>query len=101
MVESDRYFLADVIAQKGMERSKSLFVRDKESHNEYKIKVNQEKLGHFNSPIGIEGDQIMFFAYSAYLVRNKENLNLSDEVKVSLANLTEDSNPVILYAKIP
>lgn len=101
MVESDRYFLADVITYKGMDRSKSLFVRDKESHNQYKIKVNQEELGHFNSPIGIEGDQIMFFAYAAYLVRNKENLNLSDEAKASLANLTEDSNPVILYAKIP
>ena len=101
MVESDRYFLADVITQKSSDRSKSLFVRDRESHNQYKIKVNQEELGHFNLPIGIEGDQIMFFAYAAYLVRNKENLNLSDEAKASLANLTEDSNPVILYAKIP
>lgn len=101
MVESDRYFLADVVTQKGMDRSKSLFLRDKKSHNQYKIKVNQEELGHFNLPIGIAEDQIMFFAYAAYLVRNNENLDLSDEAKASLANLTEDSNPVILYAKIP
>ena len=45
MVESDRYFLADVITYKGMERSKSLFSRDKESHNQFKIKVNQERIG--------------------------------------------------------
>lgn len=100
MLESDRYFLADVITYKGMERSKSLFIRDKKSDNQFKIKLNQE-LGHFNSPIGIEGNQIMFFAYPAYLVRYKDQLNLSDEAKASLANLTEDSNPVILYAKIP
>lgn len=101
MVESDRYFLADVITLKGRDRSKSLFLRDNKSHNQFKIKVNQEELGHFNSPIGVKGDQIIFFAYAAYLVRNKENLNLSDKAKASLANLTEDSNPVILFAKIP
>jgi hypothetical protein len=101
MVESDRYFLADIVTFQDMQKSKSLFLRNKESCQQYKINVNEEELGHFYSPIGIEADQIVFYAYAGYLVRNRENLTLSDEAKVSLADLTEDDNPVILYAKIP
>ena len=101
MVESDRYFLADIVTFQNMEKSKSLYLQNKESHQQYKIKVDQEEFGHFYSPIGIEGDQIVFYAYAGYLVRNWDNLSLSDEAKASLANLSEDANPVILYAKIP
>jgi len=39
-------------------------------------------------------------AYAAYLVRNKENFHFGDDAKASLADLLEDSNPVILYAKM-
>jgi len=101
MAESDRYFLADVITQKGMDRNKSLFVIDKKLNSQYKLKVNQEELGHFNLPIGVEGDYIMFIAYAPYLIKNKESLNVSEEVMNQLADLKEDSNPVIIYAKIP
>lgn len=101
MAESDRYFLADVITQKGMDRNKRLFIRDKKLDRQFKIKVNQEELGHFNLPIGIEGEYIMFIAYAPYLIKNRESLNVSEEVMNQLADLKEESNPVILYAKIP
>ena len=101
VLESERYLLADIVTYKEMEKSKMLYLKNKKTHKEYKIKVNQEDYGHFYSPIGIEDDQIVFYAYAGYLARNRENLNLSKEAKSSLANLTEDANSVILYAKIP
>jgi hypothetical protein len=101
IVESDRYFLADVNTRKGMDRNKTLFIRDNQSGNQYKLRVNQEELGHFYLPIGIEGDHLMFIAYAPYLIKNSDDLNVSEEVKDQLADLKEESNPVILYAKIP
>ncbi|SFU19729.1 hypothetical protein SAMN04489724_0184 [Algoriphagus locisalis] len=98
--ETDKYFIALVATQKGRDRKKELYIWNKESGEDFKIELDEE-LGYFNSLIGIEGDQLVFIAYAPYLVRNSETLNLSPEAKASLTSVTEESNPVILYAKIP
>lgn len=98
--ETDKYLIAQVNTQKERDRKYELYIWNKESGKEFKLELDGE-LGYFNSPIGLEGDQLVFIAYAPYLVRNSESLNLSYEAKASLASVTEDSNPVILYAKIP
>ena len=98
--ETEKYFLAEVVTQKERDRKRELYSWNKESGKEFRIELDGE-LGYFNSLIGLEGDQLVFIAYAPYLVRNSESLNLSSEAKASLASVTEDSNPVILYAKIP
>jgi hypothetical protein len=99
--ETEKYLVADVVTQDQNGQKKELFIWNKSSNKEFKIEINKEEQGYFNSLIGIEGDQLVFITYAPYLVRNSEKLNLSDEAKASLATLTEESNPVILYAKIP
>ncbi len=98
--ENDRYFVAYVDFQKERGIKKTLYVWNKKTDEDFVMEIDEE-LGYFNSLIGLQGDQLVFIAYSPYLVRNSEKLNLSDKAKASLAAVTEDSNPVILYAKIP
>ncbi|WPR73925.1 6-bladed beta-propeller [Algoriphagus sp. NG3] len=98
--ENDRYFVAYVDYQKERDSKKTLYVWNKKTDKDFVMEIDEE-LGYFNSLIGLQGDQLVFIAYSPYLVRNSEKLNLSDKAKASLAAVTEDSNPVILYAKIP
>ncbi|MCE7056696.1 6-bladed beta-propeller [Algoriphagus sp. AGSA1] len=98
--ENEQYFVAYVNFQKERDIKKTLYVWNKKTDKEFIMEIDGE-LGYFNSLIGLEGDQLVFIAYAPYLVRNSEKLNLSDKAKASLATVTEDSNPVILYAKIP
>jgi len=101
LMETEKYLLADVITQKEQDRKRELYIWNKDSDRAFKIVINEDAYGYFNTPIGIEKDQIVFIAYAPYLVRNSEKLNLSPEAKAALASVTEDSNPVIIYAKIP
>lgn len=98
--DTDKYLIAQVNTQKERDQKKELYIWNKESGKELRIELDEE-LGYFNSLIGIEGDQLVFIAYAPYLVRNSETLNLSPDAKSALASVNEDSNPVILYAKIP
>lgn len=98
--ETDKYLIAEVRTQKEQNTKRELYAWNKKSDKEFKIELNGA-LGYFNSLIGIENGHLVFIAYAPYLVRNKETLNLSPEAKVSLTLVTEDSNPVLLYAKIP
>lgn len=98
--ENDKYLVAYVVLQKERDRKYELYIWNKESDKEFKIEIDGE-LGYFNSLFGLDGDQLVFIAYAPYLVRNSETLNLSPEAKTALASVTEDSNPVIIYAKIP
>jgi hypothetical protein len=82
-------------------RKREVYIWNKSTGKEFKFEIDEEEQGYFESPIGIEGDQLVFIAYAPYLVRNSEKLNLSVEAKASLASITEDSNPVILYVRIP
>lgn len=100
MEENERYMIVNVVTQKERESNIELYIWDKSSNKEFKI-VLDEELGYFNSIIGIEENYLVFIAYAPYLVRNNESLNLSSEAKTALRNLSENSNPVILYAKIP
>ncbi|WP_339702396.1 6-bladed beta-propeller [Algoriphagus aquimarinus] len=99
--ENDKYLMAYVVLQKERTRKRELYIWNKKSGKEFKMEIDEEEQGYFKMPIGIEGEQLVFIAYAPYLVRNSEILNLSPEAKVSLASVTDDSNPVILYAKIP
>lgn len=101
LFESGKYLVAEIMTQQELYKKRELFIWNKKSRKEFKIEIDEDEQGYFQSPIGIEGDQLVFIAYAPYLVRYKENLNFSDEAKSSLAKLTEDSNPVIIYAKIP
>ncbi|WP_425637702.1 6-bladed beta-propeller [Algoriphagus yeomjeoni] len=99
--ETEKYLLADVVTQQERVRKRELYIWNKESGKEFKLEIDEEEQGYFESPIGIEGDQLVFIAYAPYLVRNSETLNLSPDAKSALTSVTEDSNPVIIYAKIP
>lgn len=99
--ETEKYLLADVVTQKERVRKREVYIWNKSTGKEFKFEIDEDEQGYFNSIIGIEGDQLVFIAYAPYLVRNSEKLSLSAEAKASLANLTEDSNPLIIYAKIP
>ncbi|REG94426.1 6-bladed beta-propeller protein [Algoriphagus antarcticus] len=101
LFDTEKYFIAIVATQKERDRKKELYIWNKSTNKEFKIEIDEDEQGYFSTPIGIEGNQLVFIAYSPYLVSNSENLNLSDEAKASLSNLTEDSNPVIIYARIP
>lgn len=99
--ETEKYLLADVVTQKERVRKRELYIWNKSTGKEFKFEIDEEEQGYFESPIGIEGDQLVFIAYAPYLVRNSENLKLSSAAQASLATITEDSNPVIIYVKIP
>ncbi|WP_339754734.1 6-bladed beta-propeller [Algoriphagus aquimarinus] len=99
--ETEKYLLADVVTQNESGQKKELYIWNKSTNKEFKIVIDEDEQGYFNSLIGLEGDQLVFISYAPYLVRNSETLNLSPEAKASLSSVTEDSNPVILYAKIP
>ncbi|PZX50719.1 6-bladed beta-propeller protein [Algoriphagus ratkowskyi] len=99
--ETEKYLLADVVTQNESGQKKELYIWNKSTGKEFKIEIDEDEQRYFQSPIGIEGDQLVFIAYAPYLVRNSETLNLSVKAKASLASVTEESNPVILYATIP
>lgn len=99
--ETADYLMADVVTQRERIRKRELYIWNKSSGREFKIEIDEDESGYFNSPIGIEKDQLLFIAYAPYLIRSKEKLQLSKEASASLATVTEDSNPVILYVKIP
>ena len=98
--ETEKYLLADVVTQDENGQKKELYIWNKSTNKEFKIEIEGDEQGYFNSLIGIEGDQLVFIAYAPLLVRNSEKLNLSPDAKSALASVTEDSNPVIIYAKI-
>lgn len=99
--ETEKYLLADVVTQKERVRKRELYIWNKSTGKEFKFEIDEDKQGYFQSLIGVEGDQLVFIAYAPYLVRNSEKLNLSPEAKAALSSVIEDSNPVIIYAKIP
>jgi hypothetical protein len=101
MAETAEYFLADVISQGSEFRKKEIFILNKKTQKQLKFLVDENGLGQFYNPIGIEGDQIVFIAYAPYLIKNSKLLKASPAILEQLSKLTEDSNPVILYAKIP
>ncbi len=101
MAETADYFLADVITQSSEFRKKELLILTKKTRKQVKFLVDEEGLGHFYNPIGIEGDQIVFIAYAPYLIKNLNTIKASPAILEQLSKLSEDSNPVILYAKIP
>jgi hypothetical protein len=99
--ETPDYILADAITQSADFRKKEIFIFNKKTQKQMKFLVDEEGLGQFYSPIGIEGDQILFIAYSQYLIKNIKSIKASSEILAVLSKLKDDSNPVILYAKIP
>jgi len=101
MAETADYFFSDVITQSSEFRKKELFILNKKTQKQLKFLVDEEGLGQFYSPIGIEGDQIVFIAYAPYLIKNLNSIKASPAILEQLSKLSEDSNPVILYAKIP
>lgn len=101
MQETEDYFLADVISQGSDFRKKEIFLWDKRNEIQLKFEVNEEELGHFYNPIGVEGNQIIFVAYAQYLIQNQDLIKADQRILDQLSTLEEDSNPVILYAKIP
>jgi hypothetical protein len=101
MAETADYFLADVKSQGAKFRKKEIFILNKKTQKQLKFLVDEEGLGQFYNPIGIQGDQIVFIAYAPYLIKNRDLLKASSAILEQLSKLTEDSNPVILYAKIP
>lgn len=101
LAETPDYFLADVITQSAEFRKKEIFILNKKTQKQMKFLVDEEGLGQFYSPIGIEGDQIVFIAYAPYLIKNIKSIKASPDILAELKELKEDSNPVILYAKIP
>jgi hypothetical protein len=98
--ENERFLMADIVTQREQERKRELYILEKSANKEFKVEFDED-LGYFNSPFGLKNDQILFIAYAPYLIRNGDKLKMSEEAKLALLDLTEDSNPVILYAKIP
>jgi hypothetical protein len=99
--ETKTHLLVDVLIQSESGVRKEIVILNKVKNEWIKIKVDEENTGYFYTPIGLSGDQIIFISYAPYVVRNLEKLTLSTTAKNSLKFLTEESNPVILYAKIP
>ncbi|MEP1088596.1 MAG: hypothetical protein ABJH01_18110 [Algoriphagus sp.] len=87
--------------QKEGEIWKELVILNKDSKVARKIKVSADINGHLMTPIGLENDTILFISYALYLVRNRQNLNLSKEALSIIETVKEEDNPAILYAKIP
>ncbi len=98
--ENGGFLIADIVTQKEQERKRELYILEKSANKEFKVEFDED-LGYFNSPFGLSDDQILFIAYAPYIIRNRDKLKMSEEAKSALLELTEDSNPVILYAKIP
>jgi hypothetical protein len=99
--ETKTHLLVDVLIQNESGVKKEIVILNKVKNEWIKIKVDEENIGYFYTPIGLTGDQIIFISYAPYVIRNLEKLTLSTAAKNSLKSLTEESNPVILYAKIP
>lgn len=98
--ENEGFLFADIITQKEKDRKRELYVWRKSDNKELVIEIDED-LGYLNSPFGLKNDKILFIAYAPYLIRNIDKINMGEEVKLSIMSLTEDSNPVIIYAKIP
>jgi hypothetical protein len=99
--ETKDHLLVDILIQKEGQNKKEILVLTKSTNRWFKIKVEEARNGHFLTPIGLSGEYILFISYAPYLVRNRVGLNLGSAAQKSLVNLNEDSNSVILYAKIP
>lgn len=101
VTENSQYAIFDLFIQKEDEMWKEIVILNKDSNAIRKIKVDREVNGHLFTPIGIEGEKIVFISYAPYLVRNKDNLNLSEEALRTVNTIKEEDNPAIIYAKIP
>lgn len=101
VAENKQFVIFDLFIQKEGEIWKEFVILNKDSKVARKIKVNTDINGHLMTPIGIENDTILFISYAPYLVRNKQNLNLSQEALSVIDTINEDDNPAIFYAKIP
>lgn len=101
VAENEAYALFDIYIQKEGESRKELLIYNRQSKNSQKIKVDRDLNGYLLSPIGIEGDYLLFISYAPNLVRNKAKLKFSDEAFDRVGKVTEDDNPVIIYVKIP
>lgn len=99
--ETKTHLLVDVLIQNESGVKKEIVILNKAKNEWVKIKVDEENSGYFYTPIGLSDDQIIFISYAPYVVRNLDKLTLSNNAKNSLNSMTEESNPVILYAKIP
>jgi hypothetical protein len=101
IAESSAYAVFDLFIQKEGESRKEIVIHNKKTKASQKIKVNRDLDGYLLTPIGIEGDQLLFISYAPDLVRNKASLKFSDEAFDKVSLVTEDDNLVIIYVKIP
>ncbi|MBN7813285.1 6-bladed beta-propeller [Algoriphagus sp. H41] len=101
LAENGDYALFDIYIQKEGISRKEIVLLDKRSKKSRKLKVDRDRDGHLLSPMGIEGDQILFIAYAPHLVANKTKLEFSDEARLKVDQVSEDDNPVIIYVEIP
>ena len=101
VAENNQFVIFDLFIQNEGEIWKEFVILNKDSKVARKIKVNTDINGHLMTPIGLENDTILFISYAPYLVRNKQNLNLSQEALSVIDTINEDDNPAIFYAKIP
>ncbi|MDO9554762.1 6-bladed beta-propeller [Rhodonellum sp.] len=99
--ENSQFVIFDIFIQKENAIWKEIILLNKDTKDVRKLKVEAEKNGHFLTPIGIENDNLLFISYAPYLVRNKDNLNISNELIMTMDAIVEEDNPVIIYAKIP
>lgn len=101
VAENNEYALFDIYIQKEGESRKEVVIHNKETKKSRKLKVDREVDGHLLTPIGLEGDEMLFISYAPYLVQNKSRIRFSDEAAVKVESVTEDDNPVIIYVEIP
>lgn len=101
IAENSTYAVFAIYIQKEGDSRKQIVIHHKKTKASQKIEVDRDLNGYLLTPIGIEGDQLLFISYAPDLVRNKANLNFSDEAFEKVESVSEDDNPVIIYVKIP
>jgi len=98
--ENEEFFVGDLVYQKEDQRFRKLLVLDRISGESKIYETNEENEPQYYSPFALQGDHLLFIAYAPALLEVVESLNASDVIKTQLSRLKEESNPVILYAKL-
>ncbi len=100
LLESEKYFVADIVLQREGIRQRKIYVLYRETGDERIYPVDEEMEPQYYSPFGLENDRLLFIAYAPALMEVVGQLEATPEVKSQLRSLKEESNPVILYAKL-
>ncbi len=100
VLENEQYLVTSIAYQSAEGTWRELVVLDRQSGETRKLKVDMDKNGEFFEPIAIENDHLLFIAYAPTVMQRIGQMNLAEEVKNKLQTLKEESNPVILYAKL-